>query len=169
MHLKLKVFAVAALHCARQLPGMKRWAVASPFVVWLLHSPASAEGALAERLAECQFTNPVSLGRLVCYDLAVQELAATRPTLDGESLVQVAGTGNQSLDTFVFADGWQLEWRCDGDYLLVRDFDDDGKARHIVASQVTAGEGRSNRLPPGSYRLSVLASGDWELRLRRAP
>jgi hypothetical protein len=130
--------------------------------------PAIADGSLSERLGECQFQNPVSVGRLTCYDLALQDVTSSRRAAAGSTVLAVTGTGNQKLDeSVVLHDWWQLEWWSGGDYLLVRAVDDEGKALHILGSQLTAGAGRSQRLPAGTYRLTVLASSKWELTFRQ--
>lgn len=129
--------------------------------------PALAGGSLSERLSDCQFHNPLSIGRLTCFDLALQDVNSSRPAAAGSVKLAVTGTGGRPLDeSVVFPDVWQLEWWSDGDYLLVRAIDDDGKPTNILGSQLTAGAGRSQQLPPGTYRLTVLASGNWKLTLR---
>ena len=125
--------------------------------------PTVSGQPLTAQMVECASIRDETR-RLECFDRAIARL--TQP--DKRSSRTFVGEGNWTSDLVTMDQRWYIEWRPTGQMLAVELLDVDNYFKGVAGSQVGPGEGSSNPLAPGSYRINVRAiGGAWKSRYSR--
>lgn len=126
--------------------------------------PAIGGDPLTAQIVECASIRD-DTRRLECFDRAVASIAQP----DKKAFEIFAGEGDWTSDLVTLDRRWRIEWRSTGQMLAVELRDADNYFKAIAGNQVGPGEGRSDTLAPGSYRINVRAiGGAWRVTLLAA-
>ncbi|MGF1608777.1 MAG: hypothetical protein ACFCUQ_05235 [Kiloniellales bacterium] len=99
--------------------------------------------------------------RLACFDRVTEPLV--QRAQQDETVLQ--GEGDWDSENLTLERPWRLAWHLEGSILTIELRDGIGRLESIVGNQIGAGEGASEVLRPGTWRLAVRAVGTWEVRV----
>jgi len=115
---------------------------------------------LAAEIAACaMLQDPTE--RLRCYDAAAGR-ESDKVVPEGV-ILELAGRDDFDSDSFRTETPWHLRWESGGSIFTVELTNASGELIGIIGNQIGAGNDRSEPQPPGEYRLSVRAIGEWQL------
>ena len=128
-------------------------------------SPPSIPGTISEEIVLCASIEGDST-RLACYDRSVEALIGESNPEQDDAAHAFVGEGDWTSEVVQMSRPWQVTWQSAAAMLTIELRTADNQFVSLVGSQVGEGEGRTNSLDPGDYRINVSAfNGEWRLLL----
>jgi hypothetical protein len=104
--------------------------------------------------------------RLQCYDSLVRQLAASAGNPQDQqptAIYSLAGRDDHDSEALTIKQPWRLRWTFDGSILAIELRSQDNELVDIIGHQIGEGEGESEPLEPGVYRLAMRGIGSWSV------
>ena len=104
--------------------------------------------------------------RLQCYDSLVRQLAASAGNPQDQqptAIYSLAGRDDHDSEALTIKQPWRLRWTFEGSILAIELRSQDNELVDIIGHQIGEGEGESEPLEPGVYRLAMRGIGSWSV------
>jgi hypothetical protein len=127
-------------------------------------TPAQSPGISEELLACAAIDDDVS--RVACFDRTLAPLLGDAEGGTEDAAHAFAGNADWTSNIVEMAGPWHIAWRSTATLLSIEIRTGENVFVSVAGTQIGAGEGRSDTLDAGNYRISVTAiGGDWRLFL----
>jgi hypothetical protein len=126
---------------------------------------AAPDPEIAKRLIAC-LDLAEERPRLQCYDSLVRQLAASAGNPQDQqptAIYSLAGRDDHDSEALTIKQPWRLRWTFEGSILAIELRSQDNELVDIIGHQIGEGEGESEPLEPGVYRLAMRGIGSWSV------